>query len=694
MIILYIPEIPAQSVFTSVLDSVVVNIGRQKSQVEVQPYSLTLIDSIGINRTNNRLSLREVMGKVPGVTVNNRYNIAQGDRIVIRGIGSRAQFGVRGIKLLLNDIPLTFPDGQSQLNNLNISSVGNIEIIRGPSSALYGNSSGGVISISTKRFESGNWSVIPEFNYGSLGFYKYDLSASGKILNGSAFLNLHAVDFAGYREHSESKYYGGNFIVKQNIDQDIRITGVINYFNAPYLLNPSSLNKADAENNPKKAREFIIRNGAGKEANQLQGGITLDYKISQSSELKATVYGISRELFNAIPNRIIELDRASYGVRSTFLYKPEIFGRKLSVLSGVDYEFQDDNRIEFENDGLDDLSTPPDQIFERLKYGDLIFEQTEKVWGIGVFSQLNFAADEQLSLTAGLRYDDYKFEVDSPNDAVDDSRRMDNISPFIGGTFDIIDWFTLFANYSTGFQTPTTTELSNNPNGVSGFNNQLKPEQIRSFEIGLRNINSRQNFNYEFVFYHMVIDDMLIPYQNEFEETYYQNSGETESNGIEVRLNYSPFHNTWLDLAYAYQDIKFTDFVVENDSEQLQLAGKRVPGIPEHSLNVNLGYEFLSNLFANFGLTTHSKIFTTDYNEPLPGSEDSKREFISDGYTLIDISLVYQLKMNFGRLAINAGVENIFDVRYNASIIPNAFGKNFFEPAPGRLFYFGTRISI
>jgi len=696
----YLVEAPAQTfIYTGELDSVIVQVGRQSTSIELMPYSVSIVDTNSISSINNMLTVREVFSSVPGVIVSNRFNLSQGDKIIMRGMGSRAQFGVRGIKILLDEIPLTFPDGQSQLNNLNTGTLGRIEVLRGPSSALYGNSSGGIISIKSDIISDKKFQIRSEINAGSFGFSRYGVGVSGEFINGAAGIDFYTTNYDGFRNHSNAKFSGINFITSQQFHERFGLTIIANYYNSPYLLNPGSLNKYDAETNPEKARESIINSGAGKKVEQFQTGISFKYDFSNSSKLNTTLYAINRSLLNSIPSRIIDLQRFAYGIRSTFSWSPNILNNNINLIAGFDYEVQDDSRIEFENMGISEgSSTEADEVLKNLGYGDKLLDQDEIVNTFGVFSQLEFLPSENIKLSAGLRYDNFKFEAKDKfyKDNADNSgsRIMNSFSPTIGVGIKISDMATLYGNYSTAFQTPTTNELGNTPNGSGGFNDSLNAENVRSLETGLRGYLNSMRLNYNVVIFYMNIGDMLISYQNKLEEMFYRNSGETDNRGIEVSLGWNPYEYAVVEFAYTYQDMKFKDFVVERNSVLYQLAGNYVPGIPKHYLNLGFRSQLLNDFFAQMEIKYVSKTYANDFNGPAPNESGRVEEFVNDEYTVINLKFNYLADLNFGQLNIKEGVENLFNKRYNGSIVPNAFGNNFFEPASNRALYAGIQLFI
>jgi iron complex outermembrane receptor protein len=686
------------SIYTASLDSIVVQVGRQDNSLEMTPYSVDKVDSILIVNANNLTTVKEFFSTVPGVIVDNRFNQSQGDRIVIRGIGARAQFGTRGIKILLDNIPLTFPDGQSQLNNLDPANIESIELLRGPSSSLYGNASGGIISIKSNDNISKSLQVTPSINLGSFGFSRYGLNASGGLFNGSFSFSGFTASSDGFRDHSESKYSGLNLITTQTFNKILDLSFVVNYYTAPYLLNASSLNKSDAENNPTKARGFIVGRGAGKEVEQFQTGISFNYQPSLVTEVNTTIYGIWRSLFNPIPNRIIELKRFSYGIRSTFSYKPVSFSN-IKLLFGFDHEIQDDERNEFENEGLSsNTNIAPDKVFDQLQLGDELQNQNEFVRSTGFFVKVDYSPIQNLIVSGGLRYDYFLFEVEDKfmNDNSNDSgsRNLDQLSPTLGTSYKFNNNFIFFGNYSTSFQTPTTNELSNTPDGAGGFNKSLDPETIQSYELGLRGKFEQLGISYSAAFYRMFINNMILPYENQFEETYYRNSGKTINNGLELQLNWQAAQFLSTTISYTHQNFKFDDLVVTSNGNDIQLKNNFVPAIPKHLLNISLYTKIIQGLSSQININTRSKVFTNDLNGPPPNSSEPNNSFINKGYTTVGINLNYQIDLPIGLVKIQSGIENLFNKRYNSSIVPNAFGNNFFEPGAGRNYLFGIQLAF
>ncbi|MFO7445733.1 MAG: TonB-dependent receptor [Ignavibacteriaceae bacterium] len=696
--LLYLPEASAQlsgadSVYT--LDSVIVTSVRAGKELLNVPYSIEYSDKDAIQRSEAGISLDEISAGISGLDINNRRNYALGDKIIIRGIGARSSFGVRGIKIIYDGIPLTLPDGQTQLNNIDLSSAGRIEVLKGPASSLYGNSAGGVINIQTEIPSADIISISPQFVAGSFGLQKYSAKASGSSGSYSYIFNLTRFNYKGYREHSSASSSTLNGVINTFLSEKVLLKTVINYFNTPYLQNPGSLNKADAENNPSTARSFIKQQGAGEKISQLQTGVTLNY-FAGSYNIDATAYYVNRSLINPIPGRIIDLKRSSGGFRGVFSTKIKSFFAELNLQAGTDLELQFDKRKEFENNGLDDINIPPEDIFKNLNYGENLIDQDETVLNSGSFISSEFIFSKKLRLTTGLRFDYYEFEAEANQDEELSSdegfRIMKSLNPMAGIVFHPAQPVKLYANYSTSFLTPTTSELSNRPDLQGGFNPDLKPENIYNIEIGSQIFFNRLALSS--AVYYMSFTDMLLPYQIAgSEETFFRNAGEAKNTGAEISADYLLGKNLSASVNYSYNNFVFSDYILQTaDGSSVQLKDNKVPGIPRHRIGFTAAYQ-VSGFYSKIMLNWNDEYFADDFNGQANENDDIKN-YINESYTEVNVRTAYIISISGFSLEIFGGINNLLNERYNSSIIPNAAGNRFFEPSPGRNWFMGIKGSF
>ena len=685
-----VSSVGAQDTLTVVADTLVVSATRTERPVLDVPFAVDVLTGADLPQAEAGVSLAEKLRYVPGVVVDNRQNMSQGDRITMRGVGARASFGVRGIRLVLDGIPLTMPDGQAQLNNLDLADIGRVEVLRGPSAALYGNASGGVILLHSRESEGVPFAIRPSMVVGNNGLRRVQVQALGRVDKYDYAVSGYRLESDGYRDFSAGRTWGLNARSSYQISERLLLTGVIHHVDSPFLLNPSSLDRAVADSMPKSARFFVRAQGASKSVLQTQGGVTAKY-VGDNVRLESTVFALKRALYNPIPGRVIDLDRKAGGWRT-------VLAGHVSPLSwtvGVDVEAQRDIRREYNNDGLPDGQVNTIDAFDVLKQvrlGAQLQDQKESVTSLGPFVHGVWALHEKWQVAAGLRYDHFAFDVTDEflSDGIDasGSRSMGQWSPTVGVTFRATDLMSVYANLGTAFQTPTTTELGNRPSGAGGFNSDLQPERMRSFEVGVKGFSYSGELAYDVAGYGMTIRDMLIPFQVAgSEEIFYRNAGKTQNVGFETHVRWTPVEAVRADVSYAYQRFTFRDYLLASGE---QLSGNLVPGVPPHRLAMGVMLRHSWGAYAEVHVQATDDVFANDLNGPPVGSVKSKRDFVNDGAVVTDLRL--GLKQSFweGYLGIN----NVFDTRYNSSIVPNAFGDRFFEPGSGRMIYIGVGLHV
>ena len=686
------------------LKPIVVTATRAERLAHRVPYALDVLGRENIQRAEIGVSLDEGLRALAGVAVNNRYNLSQGNRVTIRGVGSRTPFGVRGIKVILDRVPLTMPDGQTQLNNLDLGSAGRIEMVRGPSSSLYGNAAGGLIQIQTQAPQATPVEVEPQFIAGSFDLEKWQVKTSGEMGRQSYLVNVGKLRLSGHREHSEASSLAVNAVGRHAISSRSSVGLVLNYLDAPYLLNPSSLSWEEAATSPTTTRFVIKQQGAGKKIEQGQAGLTFTHGAGGSDQLETTLYAFSRSLFNPIPGRIIELDRVGGGLRAQY---NRLFGFDRSLLRwtvGVDAEGQDDARAEFENLGIPEAlveTIDPSDVVDAVERGPLLLDQDERVVSIGPFSQLQWEPGRNWVATLGARYDRYWLRARDHflADGVDNSgtRHMDQLSPMAGLVRQVAPILAAYVNYSTAFQIPTTTELSNRPGGEGGFNPDLDPESTRSLEVGLKGIWPQMRVDYDVAVYRFDVADMLISYQiqdSPNEEVFFRNAGEARNRGVEAEVRWTPWARLGVSLAYSFMDFEFEDYVLETDSGSAQLAGNDVPGVAPHHLFAGIDYRHDAGGYAEINWQYAAEYFANDFNGPPSGSSKPTRDFVNASYQITDVRMGWERVLKGIRAEVFGGINNLFDAGYSASIVPNAAADRFFEPAPARSWYAGVNIGV
>ncbi len=600
------------------------------------------------------LSLERVLRSLPGVWINDRGHFAVGERISVRGTGARAGFGVRGLQVLLDGIPLTMPDGQSALDVVEPSVVRRTELLRSPASLFWGNGSGSVLFMSSAARPE-----MPRLRARALAgsFGQNQVLLEGAIPFSDHDLQFYASNLAqdGFRDYSSGSQQRAGTLGRFRLAPATQVRTV-----AALALqdteNPSSLTREQAEQEPTRARPDFVEGRAGKESLHAQVGAGLEHQAAPGM-LSVTAYGVRRLLENPLPFAYIDLDRTAGGFRSALRSEE---GR-LQWGVGADGALQHDVRKNFE--------------IEAGEPGEIELDQTEDVLSAGVFVYGGVELVRDLSATAGMRYSSVRFEMDDRFPANDDQsgeRTFSAWSPSIGLSYRHRGLL-LFTNYGTAFETPTTTELVNRPDMTGGFNPDLDSQISRGIEVGARGaIGSAMAI--DVAAFSMNVNGRLVSFENELGREYFRNVGENTHRGVEAAATMIPHPAFELEAAYTGSRYVFNDESLE---------GNLLPGVPEHRLYGSL-QAIRGGLWGRVEGEAVSEYYVNDANTD-----------VNDGYAVFDVSLGHEgLNLGTTRLEPFLTLRNVFDTRYNSSVVVNAFGGRYYEPAAGRAILAGLQLTI
>lgn len=660
------------------LDSLRVSIARSPVAADRLPAALSTLDAADIRSGRPNLGLDEALDRVPGLVVNNRYNFSLGNRIAIRGLGARAAFGVRGVRVIADGIPLTMPDGQTNLNNLDLGSAGRIDVLRGPSSALHGNAAGGVISVSSEapppRFAASARVLMGDGGNGSglSSTTRAQVRAGGPLGTGGYLVSATRLDTDGYRAWSRAEQTLLNVVARQSIGGNDVLTFVLNGVDEPVAQSAGALPRDSVLRDPRMAWPNNVRTGSGEATRQLQAGLSYA-RVDDGRRTEIAVYGLGRDLDNALPFAFINLDRRGAGSRVSMTLTPADNG--LALTAGVDAEWQRDARREWNN-----VAGGPGQELRR--------DQIDRVQSVGPFAQGVLAIDARTELLAGVRFDAVRFETDDRMraDGRDDSgsRTLSAVSPMAGLSHRIRDRWRAWANVSTGFQTPTTTELINAPPAAgepccpAGFNRALDPQRATSLEAGVS--GSAGTLRFDVSLYTMDVENTIVPFQVAGVDgrEFFRNAGKTRHRGLEAALA-APFGAHRATLSYTFNDFTFID----DGNPDAGWEGNRLPGVPRHHLFGGLALRPAPGLRLDLEVEHTGAYFASDTNDPASRN---------DAATVTDLRATYDLRLKGARLEPFIAVNNITNERYNSSVVVNAVGGRYFEPAPGRNVYVGVSV--
>ncbi|HKG93101.1 MAG TPA: TonB-dependent receptor, partial [Gemmatimonadaceae bacterium] len=535
------------------LPTVRVQVTRESSRSPLElPFAVTSVRPDSARPGQRHLSLDEQLQLLPGVTVANRSNPSQDPRISIRGFGSRSAFGVRGVRVLRDGMPLTLPDGQTPVDYMDLESVGRIEVIRGAASALYGNASGGVIDVRTVEPPAGRVAaqlrgVLQNTSNDDGGrdvrrFGRWSAvvggRAAGERLRYQA--NVAHNDGEGYRDYARQRLTSGfGRAVVRTAGTDVALTALL--LDMPLAENPGALTYPEMAGDRRRADPLSVARRARKEVTQGQVGLSASRPV-RGGDVFALAYGGWRSLYNPLTFNVVDVGRSTAGasLRGSAVPVP-LFGVTHRLSAGVDYQRQDDDRKNF-NACNGRTAAPPAgcTVPVTSERGAVTLDQRELIQSVGPFVRDELRLGDRVSLSVGGRADVIKFRVEdhlvagtNPDDSGD--RTMRAFSPAVGVVTRLSLLHALYANVSSAFETPTTTELGNQENGDAGINRDLKPQYSTTYEIGMKGLVLNR-VQYDIAGFVTPVRDELIQFTAASSRSYFRNAGRTRRRGFESAL--------------------------------------------------------------------------------------------------------------------------------------------------------------
>src|SRR5437764_5839831 len=675
------PPHPADSLKVYTLPPAVVSVTRANPPINRIPQAVHLIERTEISRGRPTWGLDEALVTVPGVYAANRYNFSLDQRISIRGFGARSAFAVRGIKVLVDGIPQTLPDGQGQLTNLELGAADRIEILRGSASALFGNASGGVISIWTDPTAPQSIRQDLRVLFGTFDrdlnrtWSKWQSSTAFRVGSGSGLVTVSRLDYTGRRQHSDADFRNVNSRWHFPLAKGWSLAATADLGWDPRADNPGALTAAEMARNPDSAAAINITRVAGKDVTQGQGGVTVRREFAGGGEASLTVFGIARSLKNPTTFAYIDLDRFDYGTRVAVSRPLPLGSLEHRLTAGIDFQRQRDDRKNFRNNA--------GQVDTTVR----TLDQLEHVTEVGPFVQSALQVTPHVSVTGGLRYDWVNFRADdrlvTASNPDDSGRRlMRALSGSVGVAVTPADALTVYGNVGTSFETPTTTELTNRPSGAGGFNPTLEPQKATNYEVGVRG-DVAGRLNYSLALYHAAVRGELIPFPVPADangRVFYQNAGRSRHRGVELGSELEIAAGLNLVTTWTYSDFRYTRYTLGTQV----LDGQALPGIPQHWLHflLQLRPPALRGGWVEVE-ETHSSGFTVDdtastSNAPRTGP-----------WWTTNLRAGWDGTVGSVRLRPFVGFNNVWNRAYVGSVVINAANRRYYEPAPGRNVYVG-----
>ena len=651
-----------------------ISVTRGAHDLEATPLAISIIDRGALGRARQDLTMEDVLSGIPGVYLSNRYNFSLDQRVSIRGFGSRSAFGLRGVKVLLDGVPQTLPDGQGQLTNVDFGAVERVQVIRGAASSLYGNASGGVIALESGGPGASPFASLARIEAGAFGLFRWASRSSFRAGNLGGVFSLSRFSLDGFRDHSRAEALQiqgtGEYLLSGSSTLRFRLA----HSDAPRADNPGALILAELEADPGAAAPNNVIRSAGKDVSQQQASITFRHLGAEQSATEVAIFGLRRALDNPLATNVfITLDRWAGGIRfaATRSLRPGRASPRLSF--GADVQRMRDDRTNSVAAG----GQPTDTV---------LLDQRETVTELGPFAHLSWEPASRIHFSAGVRYDRVTFDVEDRylGDSLDNSgsRVMSAWSGHLGVSFPGSPALIPYLNVATSFETPTTTELVNQPGGTGGFNDQLEPQRAANYEIGFRG-RAGTAVTYSAAAFLGRIEDALIPFSEVGGRSFFTNAGRLHNDGVELGLELRPWQTWSISAAYTYAKYQFDRYRIISGITTDTLDGNRLAGVPRHHLRVLVRASPVPNVRLELEQQLSSSLFADDGNTiEVEGWGAGITTF--RGSWNVEARSLYLLPF--------LGVNNVFDRSYVSSVTVNGFGGRVFEPGPGRNAYVGLEI--
>ena len=666
---------------TQTLGSIVVTGTRSAARAFDLPASVDILDASTLREGQPQINLSETLGRVPGVFAANRQNYAQDLQISSRGFGARAAFGVRGVRLYQDGIPVTMPDGQGQTGSFSLMSAQRIEVLRGPFSTLYGNASGGVIAVFT---EDPQPDPVASFTAGGGSYGTWTLGAklSTTARDVGAVVAASHFQTDGFRDHSAARREVTNVKLVFDPAPATRVTLIGNTQYQPETQDPLGLTRAQWGANPRGVDPSALQFNTRKTIDQQQGGVGIEQRINDAVTLNFDGYYGLRAVRQYLAlsgvgltssGGVTDLDRDYGGVGARVTWRGTLAGQPLSLVAGADTDRQHEHRRGFVN--------------QNGNLGDLRRDEDDVVRSVDAYAEAQWSPWPSWSFTLGaraseVRYtsDDHYITAQNPDDS--GARRFHDQSPVAAAVWHVTDTFNAYASYGEGFETPTFAELAYR-NGSTGLNFALVPATSRAGEVGIKTLWRGQRVN---------LAAFVVRTQNEIVidaatggRTTFKNAGPTSRRGIEALWDGNLPHDLHVHVAYTWLRAVFDNDFTTGSPPLLVPSGARLPGVPSQEAYGELAW-------APRGLPGWSTALELQYVDKLYVNE--RNSDAAPAYAVANARIGYDIRQGPARWRTFFRVNNLLDRNYAGSVIVGDTNGRFFEPAPGRNWFAGVSVDV
>ena len=652
------------------LDEIVVSASGYEQKIMDTAASINLVTINQIQNGQARDNLSEPLNRVPGIFALNRQNYAQDLQISSRGFGANSTFGTRGIRLIVDNIPGTVADGQGQISHIDLPSTDRIEVMRGPFSVLYGNSSGGVIRVFTQ--DGGpKTEVQPYFEVGSYGQRRAGLKASGKSGELGYVIDAGQFHTNGYRDQSAADRRNANAKLSFMGGPDTRITLIANNVSLR-AEDPLGLNINQLISNPKQAGTNAISKNTRKSVDQTQTGASIDFRINANNNLLFTPYLGQRRTIQFASANVIDLERSFYGVDGKWTHQNKLFDMPISLVSGISMNENDDHRRTYTNTG-----------------GIAVFDSTSSqnyamsAKNFDQYLQADLRITERLVFNTGIRNSQTTLSSNTNNTLTTSvgSNAYRAMTHMASLQYYLTEITNVHVSYGSSFDTPTLNQVLYD-SSYSGSNFGLLAAKTKQVEIGLKSkILQTTQINLS-IFNANTINDIVIGGSSSG-RTYFTNAPKTNRQGIEGSVQFKLPYHLESNIAYTWLSATVKEAYLNNGA--YVLSGNRIPGVPNQGL------------FAELLWVKPNKSMETAIEGRVNGSmavNDRNSDYMAPGYAVMNIRGVVRQEFAGGwSFSQFFRINNVLDRSYVGSVIVNQSSSQYYEPAPTRNWMIGAKAS-
>ncbi len=650
------------------------------------PLSIDAVTGSEIRDARTGANLSEIAPRIPGVVINYRSTAAQELSISTRGFGARSQFGVKGIRIYVDGIPLNSADGQGQAGSINLDTLGQIEFLRGPFSALYGNSSGGVVQAFT-RDGAKDPTITVGASSGTWNTNKQSITYEGQAGPVNYILNTYQYVTDGYRDFSQHRRDNFNGKISYQFSPDTKFTFVGNYMDQPYTNDPNALTPSEFASNSRQAgANAVARNSRLYRINSY-GGIIIDHNLSEKDSLRFVAYSGSRSNLQYLTtSAAAEIIRDTEGFDFRWTRKDLFLNKPLNFTAGLTYDSMEDIRSRYTYSSPWREFTP----LQATSTNDRREKQT--AFNVDQYLQASYEPTDRLLFIAGLRHsrvnikneDLYFGDCTARPTACDSSGQVtySNTSPVAGVTIKVTPTLNLYANYGRGFETPTFAETTySSASTGAGPNLSMVPSKSKNYEIGLKAFvtsNTRVNV----ALFKVDTKNEIVVVANSGSQNQYDSIANTERKGIELSLDSRLPYNFNFYQTYTYLDSEFKNSFT-NTVGGFVAAGNRLAGVYKNTAYTEFAWKYPAFNFSS----AIENIYYSDVN----GYDSNAADRKADAYSIVNLRASLKQSFNNWNFSEFVRADNIFDEKYVGNVRVNNSAT--FEPGAPRNYTVGVTSS-